>query len=209
MKTLNERTKKGIIETRDDLSVAFKDKMYFGVEKNEGKRGMERIHHNAYAITGYFQKDRHDAKAAAFLARSERYNYALKQAWSNASNKSIFENIADTAKGLVATATASVKNFVGAIDETITAGVVKLKSGFNDLVESGAEMVENGYDAIFAPSGYKYDFGTPALAYNYMPAIRGVAQLNGNSIASNLMLPVTLTPQAPTPALPAPTPRMA
>ena len=187
MNTLNTRNKKGFIQTSDDLSVAFKDNMYFGVEKNEGKRGMERIHHNAYAITGYFQKDRHDAKAAAFLARSERYNYALKQAWSNASNKSIFENIADTAKGLVATATASVKNFV----------------------ESGAEMVENGYDAIFAPSGYKYDFGTPALAYNYMPAIRGVAQLNGNSIASNLMLPVTLTPQAPTPALPAPTPRMA
>lgn len=189
MVTMNNNARKThkFIQTSADLSVAFKDNVYFGVDKNEGKRAMERMGHNTYAVTGYFQKDGADAKHAAWLARAQEQRSLLRQVWSEASNNSISDSVkslAESVKNLASTAVASVYQFAGRVDETLTSGCKILKDSFNSMYETGAEMFEKGYNKLFGAPSLSY--AAPAMAYNYIPAHTGFV---GNSIAAQMLAP--------------------
>jgi|GEM_PF-5290490 len=200
------------IQTQADLNAAFKDNMYFGLNKTEGKRASNQNMMNMQGITGYRHTDRSEARNAAYLLNAERQRMMLNQAWSTSALTGVnsIDKIAEQAANWVSNTAQKLTSYVHesleSIEESVKHGYSKFKNAFCNAAESVSESIEDGYDyvarkvdsgidatALAFTNGYAYVAGGLksgwASASNYFDELTedGMNMLRGTSIAGNLM----------------------
>jgi hypothetical protein len=210
---VSTKLKKQYIQTDADLNAAFKDNMYFGLNRTEGKRASNQNMMNMLGITGYRHTDISEVKNAAYIANMHRERTMLTQAWTTSAQN----NVSPTLNGLVnqathwmADTTQRVRTYfnesIDSIENSLTSGYNKLTNAFHNAAETTSDAIENGYTYVagkvsngieatseafsngyaYAANGLKSGW---ASAGNYFSELTddGMDMLRGTSIAGNLM----------------------
>tara|TARA_R110002126_G_scaffold13118_1_gene56043 strand:- start:290251 stop:290934 length:684 start_codon:yes stop_codon:yes gene_type:complete len=226
---VSTKLKKQYIQTDADLNAAFKDNMYFGLNRTEGKRASNQNMMNMLGITGYRHTDISEAKNAAYIANMHRQNTMLNQAWSTSALNSVsptIDNLVSKAANWIADTTDHVKTYIhdsfNSIEDSFKSGYSKLSNAFQNAAETTSDAIENSYAYVAGKVNNGIEATSEAFSNGYAYAANGLKSgwasagnyfneltedsmnmLRGTGIAGNLM-------GAPRPAMAyaAPAPRL-
>lgn len=166
------------IQTKEDLSVAFKDNMYFGINKTEGKRASNQNMMVAQGVTGYRHKSAGDVQRNALFASSHARSSALGSAFAGATLGTTIDKVKEAASDLIDTAVSRVQHYYYNAVEFVSDNVTSLQNSFNNVVNStatsisnglanAADAIEDGYDVVSAKFNSAVDSGSALIDSGY------------------------------------------
>lgn len=213
----NSDTNTQNIQSEHDLRAAFKDNMFFGFCKTEGKKAQDRARMRHYDISGYYNGKKTGYGDAAYICGSRQFE--LNQIFAgSAASVSIGETIANKAVHLYETATAYVKNAYYEGVEMVYKGINHLTNAFNNAAEYTVQQLNTGMAYVGQQADYLMNKGAQMWNSGYASVQNGwnsttgffgelkddaLAFLQNSSIAGMMMLPQRTLSYASVPGSPA------